>query len=175
MSLRPPEIETIGTLRSGRIGGLRPMDLATAAALSPMLAEMEPWKRLGSSAEGLARTMYAPANTTLRSWCLTVDGEMAGVLAVHEGWLLGPYLRRLAVLPTCQRQGLAQAALDWWEADARRSRAANLWLSVANFNASAQRLYETAGFRQAAVLEDLVAPGITEILMRKQLNRPAQP
>jgi len=146
------------------------MQQATAIALSQILVGMEPWSRLGSSAAGLARTMMVGPADGARSWCLRIDGEIAGAFVVYDSWLMGPYLRRLVVLPPCQRQGLAQAAMAWWEADARQSGATNLWLCVSDFNVIARRLYETAGFRQAAVLEDLVADGRNEILMRKQLK-----
>jgi len=114
--------------------------------------------------------MSPSADSNLRSWCLTVEGRTAGVFLVYEGWLLGPYLRRLAVIPEFQRLGLAQLALSWWEAGARQAGSRNLWLCVSDFNAQARRLYEAAGFRQAAVLDDLVAEVVDEILMRKQLE-----
>jgi len=168
-------VEELGLLPAGRIARLRPMDAVTAAAVSEILAEMAPWSRLGSSPKALAQSMIPAHGSNVRSWCLTVDGETAGVVVVYDGWLMGPYLRRLAVLPGYQRLGLAQAVLAWWEAGARRAGSRNLWLCVSDFNTPAQALYEGAGFREAAVLNDLVADGLDEILMRKQLKSAPTP
>jgi len=173
MPFREPKHEALGTVADGRVASMEPMQLETARGLSIILAGMEPWSRLGSSPERLCRSMLTNPFDKARSWCMKVDGEPAGVLVIHEDWLVGPYLKRLAVLPTFQKQGLAQAALTWWEADARQAGTANLWLCVSSFNAPAQRLYETMGFRQTGVLNDLIVSGHDEILMRKQL-RPAR-
>ena len=154
---------------------MRPMDPVSAGILADTLIGMVPWSRLGSTVTGLAQSMTDNPAHGVRSWCLTVDGAIAGVLVVHEAWLCGPYLKRLAVLPPFQRQGLAQAAIAWWEADARQARASNLWLCVSDFNHAARQFYEAAGFRQAGVLDDLVVDGLNEILMRKRLTAPILP
>ena len=170
MAFREPKAEELGAIAAGRIAGMEPMQLDTARGLSVILVGMEPWSRLGSTQDGLTKSMLTSAADQARSWCLKVDGQPAGVLVVHDDWLLGPYLKRLAVIPAFQKLQLAQAALAWWEADARQVRAANLWLCVSDFNTNARRVYEAAGFRQAGVLDDLVVAGHNEILMRKQLK-----
>ena len=161
---------TLGKLISGQDAALRPMDLATATALGQVLAGMEPWSRLGSRAAALTQIMVPAPEQGARSWCLMCDREPAGTVVVRDDWMGGPYLRLLAVIPPYQRLGLSRAALSWWEADARKEGAKNLWLSVTEFNATARRLYDTVGFREVGVLDDLIRDGINEILMRKRLT-----
>jgi len=174
MPFREPMPESLGAIAKGRSASLEPMRLDTARALSLILAGMEPWSRIGSKPEGLCQTMLTDPAGQARSWCMRVDGEPAGVLVIHEDWLVGPYLKRIAVLPKYQGRGLARASLAWWEADARQAGAANLWLCVSSFNLSAQKVYEAAGFCQCGLFKDLVVLGYDEILMRKQL-KPARP
>jgi diamine N-acetyltransferase len=167
MAVRHPKHEVLGCLSSGRIIAMRAMDPSAAVALARTFAAIEPWSRLGSTASALTQTLTA--GRLARSWCLTVDSEPAGAMVVQETWLRGPYLTLLAVVPHWQRQGLARMVLDWWEADARSARAANLWLCVSDFNVPAQHCYEAFGFRAAGRLDGLLVEGLSEILMRKRL------
>ena len=83
--------------------------------------------------------------------------------------LRGPYLQFLGVLPTFQRLGLGRAMLTWFEKEARARGERNLWVATSDFNQNALRFYEHQGFEHAAVLDDLVRDGISEILLRKRL------
>lgn len=175
MAIHQAEQVTLRRLASGQIAALRPMDQVTASAMAEILAGMEPWSRLGSRAAVLAKVMMPLPEQGARSWCLMADGEPAGTFVVRGDWMGGPYLRLLAVTPAYQRLGLSRAAMNWWEIDARNQGAKNLWLTVTDFNVVARRHYETAGFREVAVLDDLIRDGINEILMRKPLKPAAAP
>ena len=75
----------------------------------------------------------------------------------------------LALLPGAQGQGHGQALLQWFEAQARSAGARNLWICVSAFNTGAQRLYRRFGFEAVTILDDLIKPGVDEVLMRKRL------
>ncbi len=170
MDLWPRSPQALGTTASGRRAGLMPMTVGQAENLADQLAAINPWSTLGTSINGLVQAMGPGSQEHAKSWCLTVDGEPAGAMVIRDGWLKGPFLTLFAVIPHYQRQGLARAAMEWWEVDARRSRASNLWLSVSDFNIAAQQFYHKTGFTQVAAIDDLVVDGRSEILMRKRLT-----
>jgi ribosomal protein S18 acetylase RimI-like enzyme len=62
---------------------------------------------------------------------------------------------------------LGAGILAWFEPEALRLEARNLWVRAASFNARALRFYKSHGFRPAATLSGLVAEGYDEILLRK--------
>jgi diamine N-acetyltransferase len=165
----------IGALPSGEKATATPMDQPTAQMLAWQFVAMEPWRSLGSSPGGIATAMLPPRGWQTRSWCLKLDGHAAGAAVIREGWLRGPCLMLFAVLPGFQGKGLGCLALSWWESVAASTQAANLWLTVSDFNTPARRLYEKCGFKAVATLDDLVADGFGDVLMRKQLKsaRPA--
>jgi diamine N-acetyltransferase len=88
-------------------------------------------------------------------------------VSIRSPWLKGPYLELLAILPEFQGNRLGAGILAWFEREALRLEARNLWVRAASFNARALRFYEGHGFRPAATLSGLVAEGYDEILLRK--------
>ena len=172
MTLWPKSEIPLASLAGDRKAALEPMRWDIAAALADQLVGIEPWARLGTQAQGLKHAMMLGPESQPRNLCLTLDGKPAGAMVVRDGWLRGPFLVLLAVLPKYQRQGLAQAAMAWWENDARRSHTRNLWLSVSGFNAPALQFYERLGFTQVANLDGLLVNGVDEVLMRKRLTGP---
>jgi ribosomal protein S18 acetylase RimI-like enzyme len=101
---------------------------------------------------------------------LSIDGAVAGAAVVRPGWLRGPYLQFLAVVPEAQGRGIGGALLAWMEREARGAKERNLWVAASEINTGAIRLYERFGFRQIATLDDLAWDGRAEILMRKRLT-----
>ena len=144
------------------------MDLGAARAIAEVMVAAGPWARFGHKAEDLART-FSRTTATTRCWCLKAGAETAGAMVIEEGWLIGPYLRSLAILPEFQSQGLGGLALQAMERDAREAGARNLWVCASSFNARALAFYEAFGFARIGVLEGLLAEGLDEVLMRKQL------
>jgi GNAT superfamily N-acetyltransferase len=88
-------------------------------------------------------------------------------VSVRSPWLKGPYLELLALLPKAQGQGIGANILAWFEQEALKAGARNLWVCASLFNTRALRFYERHGFEQAATLPGLVADGYDEILLRK--------
>ena len=100
---------------------------------------------------------------------LMLDGEIAGAAVVRPGWLRGPYLQFLAVVPAAQGRGIGSAFIGWMEREARAAKERNLWVAASEINTGAIRLYERQGFAPIAKLDDLAWDGRAEILMRKRL------
>ena len=94
---------------------------------------------------------------------------MVGAAVIRPGWLRGPYLQFLGVVPGFQRRGLGGALLAWMEREARAAKERILWVAASEINTDAIRLYERHGFTQTAKLDDLAWDGRAEILMRKRL------
>ncbi len=154
----------------------RPLDFLAVAALEPglaavigsTLAGMDPWKTLGYGAEALARGLASPHPEVTRYLAMR-GGDPQGLVVVRYPWLRGAYIELFAVLPAAQGRGVGGAALEFLESS-YRGRTTNLWLLVSGFNSSARRFYEQHGFRPIGVIENLVAAGQDEVLLRKVIG-----
>jgi ribosomal protein S18 acetylase RimI-like enzyme len=146
---------------------LRPMTSDVALRLACRLAAIPPWSTMNYPAEGIGAYLTRE-DLASRRFAILREGALAGVLAVRWPWLRGPYLELLGLAPEFQGQGLGAAALDWMEREGSLVEARWLWLLVSSFNARAIAFYQRRGFERVANLDDLVANGFTEILMRKR-------
>jgi diamine N-acetyltransferase len=143
------------------------MSAEAAASLARQLASIPPWSTMNYPPEGI-ETFLTRHDTASRRFVIVKGNDLAGVVAVRWPWLRGPYLELLGLAPAFQNQGLGAAALGWMERQALLAEARWLWLLVSSFNARAIAFYRRQGFERTADLEDLVADGFTEILMRKR-------
>lgn len=148
------------------------LDAATGRTLAAAMARIDPWARMGYPEAALAASLAATDAAAPR-YAIVRDGAVAGVTAVRQPWLKGPYLELLALLPAFQGRGIGAAVVAWMArtapADAR-----NLWVVASAFNVRAIAFYQRHGFEAAAALPDLVTDGYTEILLRKRVA-PAGP
>jgi GNAT superfamily N-acetyltransferase len=80
-----------------------------------------------------------------------------------------PYLRILAVKPSFRGTGVGKELLRHFEASGF-SQAPKVFLAVSDFNAGAQRFYESNGYARVGIVPDLYKPGIAEILMVKSVT-----
>jgi GNAT superfamily N-acetyltransferase len=144
------------------------LDPARAGELAAAIVAMKPWSEMNYPAEIMARFLIS-ADGGVSRYLIEADGHAAGVVSVRYPWLKGPYLELLALLPDFQRRGIGGDVLAWFEQEAVRREARNLWVCASSFNADALRFYERHGFRQAAALPGLVAEGFEELLLRKVL------
>ncbi|MBU2549654.1 MAG: GNAT family N-acetyltransferase [Proteobacteria bacterium] len=166
MTHTEPFIATSYDLVSCRLDMLDPAGRA-AVELSRPLAAMDPWSRLGYQERQLYQGMTRP-DPALKRYGVSVADRAAGLIQVRHPWLRGPYLELLAVLPDFQGQGLGRELMAWLEGQARIS-SKNVWVLVSAFNDRARGFYAGLGYRETAVLTDLVASGYDEILLRKSL------
>lgn len=144
---------------------IRPLVPADIPALAGALAQMNPWRRLGFSDDGLAGYL-GRADAALTRMVVERDGAAIAVLALRSPWLRGPYVELLAVVPDDQGQGVGAALLAW----AAGQGGGNLWVCVSAFNSRARQFYARNGFVAVGTLDDLITSGSDEILMRRKLR-----
>jgi diamine N-acetyltransferase len=148
---------------------LQSLQLSEAVLISKTLAAMDPWKRLGFSATALNCYLIGPDPALNRFAVQDYSQETVGVVCMRSPWLRGPYLELLAVFPTAQGRRIGQTILYWIEKQARLT-ANNIWAVTSEFNTRARQFYRAANFVEIAPLENLVANGYNEILLRKVLE-----
>lgn len=147
---------------------LRPLKVDEAASLGNALAAIDPWKSLNYSPQTLAAAVM-PIDACDARFGIVVGENAAGVVNIKPGWLRGPYLALLGILPDFQKRGIGKTILCWMEAEARKSGARNMWTAVSSFNDAALEFYSAYGFVQVSRLENLVSEGFDEFLLRKIL------
>ena len=158
----------IGKVLSGEEVILAPMPAAETDRLGSVFSAIEPWSRYPFSQDALTRHLSMVEPGAPR-YLIRVGGDAAGTLTVRLNWLGGPYLQFLAVVPAHQKNGIGALALHWFEDAARKEKARNLWVAASDFNAGAIRFYERHGFQRAALIDNLIADGLNEVLLRKKL------
>ncbi len=156
-----PAAHTLGAAQ------LRPLAGPDIGPLSRACAAIDPFCRLGYSAEGLDRYLRR-ADAHLHRHAIVAAGEVAGVLAVRFPWLRGPFIEMLALLPAAQGNGLGRAVVTWVT---DRAEEANVWSTVSDFNSGGRRFYARLGFAEVAPLAGLLAAGGDEILLRRAAGR----
>ena len=139
--------------------------LAHATASQPLLG------RYGVTEAGLARDLQRGLDAG-EGLLVCVEGVGPVGFASYQlrgGLGVGGYLKLIALAPGHESGGRGQALLD--EVERRVSVAsAHLFLLVSDFNQSAMRFYERAGYVQRGALPGFVKPDITEYLYWKRLR-----
>ena len=145
---------------------LRPFRSGEAAVLADGCAKIDPFHRLRYTPTTLAG-YFEKADPALMRYAIEAEMEVAGIVAIRNPWLRGPFVEMLVVLPTWQGKGLGGEIVAWALAQASGD---SLWATVSDFNGSARRFYKRQGFVEVAPLPGLVAAGETEILLRRRLK-----
>lgn len=146
---------------------LRPIDPSEAPALAARVVAIDPWARLGLPAAAMAERMTRPSPGPHR-FVVERDGAVVGYVAVRHPFMRGPYLETIAIFPEAARRGLGRRVIEWMVREVEGLEA-NLWLCVTEWNAPARAAYAALGFVEIGPIPDLVAPGQSEIFMRKPL------
>jgi ribosomal protein S18 acetylase RimI-like enzyme len=147
---------------------LSPLLPGDLEGIAPRLAEMDPWKTLGYSPDGLARYLRRD-DPALFCRVARAEAGVAAVLCVRHPWLLGPFIELLACFDPFRGRGLGRKLVEWVERGAFPG-SSNLWVTVSSFNVGARGFYRRMGFQEVTELKDLVRPGCDEILLRKRLG-----
>ena len=133
-----------------------------------MLADSDPWKRLGYTAMHWER-LFTPLPAGREGYVLEQESMVAGLALLRRQFLFGDYLELLAIAPSTQRKGLGRALLNHMERIVF-ARSTNLFACVSDFNAAARQFYERNGYVEVGPLPDLLMPGTSEILLRKTIG-----
>jgi ribosomal protein S18 acetylase RimI-like enzyme len=144
---------------------VRPYRSEDRTAVIDMLADSDPWKRLGYTARHWER-LFDPFPSGREGYVIDVAKDVAGLALLRRHFLFGDYLELLAIAPARQRQGLGGTLLAHVERIVF-SRSTNLFACVSDFNAAARDFYRRHGFREVGPIHDLLMPGSSEILLRK--------
>jgi len=96
------------------------------------------------------------------------EGRVVGFTISSAGFLLGEYLRVIAVDRGHRRAGVGRLLLDELERRAFE-RVPNVYLCVSDFNVGARAFYARLGYEEVGLLRDLLLPGKGEVLMRKSV------
>ncbi len=137
-------------------------------AVIRMLADSDPWKRLGYTAVHWER-LFTPLPPGREGYIIEQDGTVAGLALLRRQFLFGDYLELLAIAPSTQRKGLGRALLSHLERIVF-TRSTNLFACVSDFNTSARQFYEQSGYLEVGPLPDLLMPGTAELLLRKTIG-----
>ncbi|MGH7232652.1 MAG: GNAT family N-acetyltransferase [Nitrospiraceae bacterium] len=134
-------------------------------AVIRMLADSDPWKRLGYTAVHWER-LFHPLPQGREGFVIERGGEVGGVALLRQRFLFGDYLELLAIAPAMQGQGLGRLLLRHVE-EIVFARVKNLFICVSDFNTGARRFYQRQGYQEIGPIPNFLIPGTAEILLRK--------
>lgn len=147
---------------------LRSYEPADRTAIVAMLADSEPWKKLGYT-DSDWRKLFDPLPAGREGFVIESGGAVAGFALVRPKFLMGDYLELLVVAPSARSNGLGSALLKHIE-DVVFQRAKNLFACVSDFNAEARQFYKKNGYQEIGPMPNFLIPGSAEMLLRKTVG-----
>lgn len=144
---------------------VRPMTAEDRAAVIELLADSDPWKRLGYQANDWD-IYFTPLPQGRDSYVVDQNGRVAGIAVVRQKFLLGDYLELLAVADWARGRGLGERLLVHVESTVF-ARTKNLFACVSDFNDRARHFYKQQGYKEIGPMPNFLIPGKAEILLRK--------
>jgi [ribosomal protein S18]-alanine N-acetyltransferase len=144
---------------------VRLMTAEDRAAIIQLLADSDPWKRLGYRASDWD-SYFTPLPRGRDSYVADLNGQAAGIAVIRQKFLLGDYVELLGVADWARGKGLGGLLLAHVEA-AVFSRTTNLFACVSDFNDRARHFYKNQGYREIGPMPNFLISGNTEILLRK--------
>ena len=94
---------------------VRPMTMEDRVAVMDLLADSDPWKRLGYQANDWD-SYFTPLPQGRDSYIVDQNGRVAGIAVVRQKFLLGDYLELLGVADWARGKGLGRRLLVHVEA-----------------------------------------------------------
>ena len=147
---------------------IRPYRPEDRTAIVAMLAESEPWKKLGYT-DSDWRKLFDPLPAGREGYVIESGGTMAGFALLRPKFLMGDYLELLVVAPPARSTGLGSALLAHIE-KLVFARVKNLFACVSDFNAEARRFYKKNGYQEIGPMPNFLIPGSSEMLLRKTVG-----
>ncbi len=150
-------------IRVSRLERDSPTWAEATAACARLMAESDPWRRLGRTSEDGLRLFSNPLAEIFVVWA---GSEVAGfgILLMH-GALRG-YIQSIGVMPQWRSRGIGSRLIAYIE-ERVFGETPNVFLCVSSFNHDAQRWYKRLGYEQVGELKDYLVRGHSELLMRK--------
>jgi ribosomal-protein-alanine N-acetyltransferase len=134
-------------------------------AVVQLLAESDPWEKLGYTASDWDR-IFCPVPQGRDSYVAELDGRVAGIAIVKQKFLLGDYLELLGVAGWARKQGIGSRLLAYVE-QLVFGRTKNLFACVSDFNQSARDFYKRQGYQEIGPMPNFLIPDSAEVLLRK--------
>ncbi|MDH4327973.1 MAG: GNAT family N-acetyltransferase [Nitrospira sp.] len=144
---------------------IRDMAARDREAVVQLLAESDPWKKLGYTAGDWDR-IFCPVPQGRDSYVAELDGRVAGIAIVKQKFLLGDYLELLGVAGWARKQGIGDRLLTHIERLVFE-RTKNVFACVSDFNQQARDFYKKQGYQEIGPMPNFLIPGSSEILLRK--------
>lgn len=144
---------------------IRPYRPEDSEAVVRMLADSDPWKKLGYAAPDWER-LFKTFPEGRDSFVIEADGTVAGLALLRQKFLIGDYLELLPIEPSAQRKGLGGQLLAYLE-ELVFARVKNLFVCVSDFNEGARKFYARHGYQEIGPIPNFLIPGSAEILLRK--------
>jgi len=144
---------------------IRDMAARDREAVVQLLAESDPWKKLGYTAGDWDR-IFCPVPQGRDSYVAELDGRVAGTAIVKQKFLLGDYLELLGVAGWARKQGIGDRLLTHIERLVFE-RTKNVFACVSDFNQQARDFYKKQGYQEIGPMPNFLIPGSSEILLRK--------
>ena len=141
------------------------MAAADRADVVELLADSDPWKRLGYQASDWDN-YFAPLPQGRDSYVVDQNGRVTGIAVLRQKFLLGDYVELLGVAKWARGAGLGGLLLAHVEA-AVFARTKNLFVCVSDFNDQARHFYQKQGYREIGPMPNFLISGSAEILLRK--------
>lgn len=152
---------------------IRPMQGNDVPACARIMAGNELWQRYGITPEAaIARFEKALADNA--SILVATSGEQTvGFCWYHRkgAFNRSGYIQLIGIDPDCKGQGIGKLLLLSAEEIVVQV-SDDMFLTVSDFNASAQAFYQKLGYDFVGEIPDYVQPGIAEKIMRKKLAQP---
>ncbi len=151
---------------------IRPMKSADVEACAHIMDENPLWRRYGVTFENARQRLARAVAAKEMLFVAEAAGRVAGFVWCVEGgaFARSGYIPLIGVHPEVTGQGVGGKLMDRAEAFLARS-SSDIFLTVSDFNDSAQRFYRRRGYRQTGALPDYVVSGVTELIFWKRLER----
>ena len=147
---------------------VRPITEEDRAAVIELLADSDPWKRLGYQAKDWDN-YFTPLPQGRDSYVVAQNGKVAGIAVLRQKFLLGDYLELFGVAGWARSKGLGGRLLAHVESLVF-ARVKNLFACVSDFNDQGRHFYKQQGYQEIGPLPNLLIPGSSEILLRKTVG-----
>ena len=144
---------------------VRLMTAEDRAGVIELLADSDPWKRLGYQANDWDN-YFTPLPQGRDSYVVDQNGRVTGIAVVRQRFLLGDYLELFGVADWARGKGLGGRLLAHVEAVVF-ARGKNLFACVSDFNDQGRKFYAKLGYQEIGPMPNLLIPGSAEILLRK--------
>jgi len=144
---------------------IRAANTSDYPVLAGMMAQSDPWLRLGISIDELLSMV---SDSFREVYVAQLDDQVIGGVILEMNGAFTGYIKSICVSPEHRGKGIGGLLMEYVEARVYREKP-NVFLCVSDFNHEAQRFYASLGYSVVGVLDDYLVSGLGEVLMRKTI------